>query len=113
MKLENVHEVKKILGEENRPTDGTSGKLQERRADEELKPTGPEKACVLPRGPQVIDIVQTLIASRLSEHWDPPSSCYHNISVNSDSQSLTVSVPLSYEDHIGKGHKLQIFDKGS
>lgn len=49
MKLENVHEVKKILGEENRPKDGTSGKLQESRADEEQKLTGPEKMCVLPR----------------------------------------------------------------
>lgn len=43
MKLENVHEVKKILGEEHRPKDRTSGKLQESRADEEQKLTGPEK----------------------------------------------------------------------
>lgn len=68
MKLENVHEVKKILGEENRPKDGTSGKLQECRADEEQKLTGPEKMCVLPRRPRVIHIIQTLIASHLSEH---------------------------------------------
>lgn len=32
------------------------GNLQERRADEAEKPTGPEKTSVLPRGPQVIHI---------------------------------------------------------
>lgn len=32
------------------------GNLQERRADEAKKPTGPEKTSVLPTGPQVIHI---------------------------------------------------------
>lgn len=68
MKLENVHEVKKILGEENRPKDGTSGKLQESQADEEQKLTGPEKMCLLPRRPRVIHIIHILFASHLSEH---------------------------------------------